>query len=278
MVAEGAAGEFERDVGCAFALHPGRAEVGADMGAGDGLPHPSEQDVDVVAAVAEELAAAERLFAVHPAARLALGMLLGPDRKLEEVAVGLGLEQALHFDDDRVKAHAVGDHQGTVGALGGLDQVKAFGIRVGQRFLHQQMFAAAQQVDADGMVEMVGHGEDGGVEVVEDLAIVGGDSAAVHQVGGGLGARQVGVDRGGEEGATLQFLEGGAVGLAHAAAADQADADHGCSRQVSVVREQPRATGLPLDSGTRDALDEVFLADEEHDDDRQNADDGAGLN
>ena len=181
-----------------------------------------------MAAVAEELAAAEGFFAVHPAARLALRMLLGPNGQLEEVAVGFGLEQTFHLDDDRVKAHAVGDHQGTVGLLGGLDQVQAFGFRVGQRLLHQQMFAAAQQVDADRMMEVVGHGEDGGVDVVEDLAIVGGDGVAAHQFGGGLRARQVRVDRGCEEGAALQILKGGAVGLAHAAAADQADADHGC--------------------------------------------------
>ena len=198
MVAERAAGKFEGNVGCALTLHPGRAEVGADMGAGDGLPHPGEQDVDIVAAVAEKLAAAECLFTVHPAARLALRMLLGPDRKLEEVAVGFGLEQTLHLDDDRMKAHAVGDHQGTVDTLGGLDQVQAFGFRVGQRLLHQQMFAAAQQVDTDWMVEMVGYGEDGGVDVVEDLAVVGGDGFAAHKAGGGLGARQVRVDRGSE--------------------------------------------------------------------------------
>ena len=182
-----------------------------------------------MAAVAEELAAAERLFAVHPAARLALRVLLGPDRKLEEVAVGSGLEQTLHLDDDGVKPHAVGDHQGAVGALGGLDQVETFGFRVGQRLFHQQVFAAAQQVDADGMVEMVRHGEDGGVDMVENLAVVGRDGFAAHQVGGRLGARQVRVDRGGEEGAALQFLEGRAVGLAHAAAADQSYANHNSS-------------------------------------------------
>ena len=128
-----------------------------------------------------------------------------------------------------MKPHAVGDHQGAFGAFGGLDQVQAFGFRVGQRFLHQQVFAAAQQVDADGVVEVVGHGEDGGVDVVEDLAIVGRDGFAAHQVGRRLCARQVRVDRGGEEGAALQFLEGCAVGLAHAAAADQADANHNSS-------------------------------------------------
>ena len=179
-----------------------------------------------MAAVAEELAAAERLFAVHPAARLALRVLLGPDRELEEVAVGPGLEQALHLNDDGVKPHAVGDHESAVGALGCFDQVEAFGFRVGQRFLHKQMFAAAQQVDANGMVEVVRHGEDGGVDVVEDLAVVGRDGFAAHQVGGCLRARQVRVDRGGKEGATLQFLKSRAVGLTHASAADQADADH----------------------------------------------------
>ena len=231
MVAERAVGEFERDVGCALALHPGRAEVAADMGAANGLPHPGEQDVDIVAAVAEELAAAERLFTVHPAARLALGMLFGPDGKLEEVAVGSGLEQALHLDDDRVKPHAVGDHQGAVGALGRLDQVQTFSFRVGQRLLHQQMFAAAQQVDADGMVKVVWNGEDGGVDMVEDLAIVGRDRVAAHQIGRRLRARQVRVDRGGEESAALQFLERRAVGLAHAATADQSDANHSSKKE-----------------------------------------------
>ena len=231
MVAERPIREFEGDVGCALALHPGRAEVGADMGAANGLPHPGEQDVDIVAAVAEELAAAQRLFAVHPATRFALGMLFGPDRKLEEVAVGSSLEQALHLDDDRMKPHAVGDHQGAVGALCRLDQVQTFCFRIGQRLLHQQMFAAAQQIDADGMVEVVGHGEDGSIDFVEDLAIVGRDRVAAHQIGRRLRARQVRVDRGGEESAALQFLKGRAVGLAHAAAADQPDANHSSKKE-----------------------------------------------
>ena len=139
------------------------------------------------------------------------------------------------------------------------------------------MFAAAQQVDADGMVKVVRHGEDGSINVVEDLAIVGRDRVAAHQIGRRLRARQVRVDRGGEESAALQFLKGRAVGLAHAAAADQSDANHNCSRQLSVVSNRPRATGLPFDPGTRNALDEVLLADEKHHDDRQNTDDRAGL-
>ena len=98
VVAERAAGEFERDVGCAPRLPiQGVPKLVPIWVPETGCPHPGEQDVNVVAAVAEELAAAERLFAVHPAARLALRVLFGPDRKLEEVAVGPCLEQALHL-------------------------------------------------------------------------------------------------------------------------------------------------------------------------------------
>ena len=75
-----------------------------------------------------------------------------------------------------------------------------------------------------GWWRWVRHSEDCGVDVVEDLAIVGPRRFRSPIRSAVACARgRVGVDRGGEEGAALQFLEGSAVGLAHAAAADQAD-------------------------------------------------------
>ena len=173
---------------------------------------------------------------MHPAARLALRVLLGPDRKLEQVAVGFGFEQALHLGHNRVKPHAVGDHQRALGALRRLDQLQALFFRIGQRLLHQQVFAAAQQVHTDGMKKMVGHGEDGGVNVIEDVAKVGRDGVATHPVGGCLRTRQVQINRGGKAGEALQFLESGSMGLPHAATADQSDAKHSSNKKQKGTR------------------------------------------
>ena len=109
-----------------------------------------------MATVAEELAAAQRRHCRKARIGGQAGVLLGPDRNLEHIAVGPLVQQFLHADDEGIEAHHVGGHEHAVGSLGRLDEIEAVFLGSGHRFLEEDVLAGVQKELGRGMVQAWG--------------------------------------------------------------------------------------------------------------------------
>ena len=108
-----------------------------------------------MAAVAEELATAQRRGPVPPVTRWVASHLLGPDTHLEYLTEALLVELVFHGRDHGVEAHAIGDHQDAVESGRDGDEIQAFGFAVGHGLFQQHVLSSFQAVLGDGVVQVV---------------------------------------------------------------------------------------------------------------------------
>ncbi|OPZ23867.1 MAG: hypothetical protein BWZ02_03054 [Lentisphaerae bacterium ADurb.BinA184] len=196
------------------------------MAAADGVAQPLQQQVNVVAAMAEQLSPADPLRLPQPRPPRGVRVLLGPDRDVEDVAVGPCAEGVAEVCPQGVVAHDVADHEDGIRRAVRGNELSALGLGQGERLLHEDVFVGVQAVHPDGEVEVVGDGDDHCVNRVEQLPAVGDRHGSVCGRGGLLRPRQVEVGEGGEPHPVPQRRQCADMAGGHGAAADHSYADH----------------------------------------------------
>ncbi len=89
------------------------------------------------------------------------------------------------------------------------------------------MLAGLQAREPHRVVLVVGEHEEDGIDVVEDLAVVGGGAHPGHQLGHGGGLAGIDVDGGGQLQAVGEHVEAAQVRPGHAPAAHEGESHSG---------------------------------------------------
>ena len=174
VVAQAAIFKFHRHIARAFALHPRRAEIRAHVRAAHGSAQKIEQQVDVVTPVAEQLPAAQPLFARCPMVRGIARELLGPNRHLKHIAIRLGVQQGFQALYQGMKAHAIRDHQHFARFFRGFYQFLARHFVIGHGFFEQDVNARIEARLPHGKVQVMGQREQYRVNRSQNLAVIRG--------------------------------------------------------------------------------------------------------
>ena len=124
-----------------------------------------------------------------------------------------------------MEAHAVGDHQHAVLPPRLLDHFDAFTLGEGHGFFDHHVFARAETVEGDRVMEVVGYDDEGGVYVIENpVVVLLDDGITAEEVGDGLRTVTLNVDHGRDLDSIQHLTEAGGVGSGHASTADDSDA------------------------------------------------------
>ncbi len=133
------------------------------------------------------------------------------------------VQQGLQRQRHRVEALQVPDRQHQAAALGLLDHLVGLLQRDGDGFFHQHVGPGAQKVQRHGVVRLRRHHHAHGIDLAQQLAVVG-HGAAAQRLGHGLRHLQPAVDHG------HQFTAGQLGVLLGVELAQVADADHGTAQ------------------------------------------------
>ena len=118
------------------------------------LAQKAQQKVNVVAAVAEKLTAAQSC-GVAPVVGAVMGQLLGPNGHHDDFAVITAVDQLLQLHDAGPVADRVGAHKGHILLIAGFDEPQALFLAVAQGLFHENVLFVGDDYGPGGNDESV---------------------------------------------------------------------------------------------------------------------------
>ena len=180
-----------------------------------------------MAAVREELSAAKRGGFVRPriSSREA-GVLLSPHRNVKGIPIRFGLYQFPHLDGEWMIALDVGHHQCHARTFSCVNQVETFLLSVRQWFLHQHVFALRDATHANGVMQVMGSGDEDGIHVQQRLAVIRCRQISAQHGFGRHSFVEVGIHCCGNTHLILEPVKALFVHTTHVAATNQCQLNH----------------------------------------------------
>jgi len=181
VIADRAVFKLHDDGTGALAKHPGSTVARAGVCTGDRLAEEPQKQIDVVTAVAEQLTAAETVGHTPVTVKRIVKRpvcpreLFGPCGELDDLAVFAGINDLLELEHCGIVAPGVCAHQLESSLFALLDQIQALLLGVAKRLFHQDVFVVLGKEHAALIVQVVGKRDHDGVDIVDHVAVVGGN-------------------------------------------------------------------------------------------------------